>query len=58
MSEKCPIITAECDHYLYQLDSNGEVAISHCKHPDNPSDYEGNCNYTLCPLSKPSDEYS
>jgi hypothetical protein len=45
----CHVIEAQCDHYSYQCDSNGEVAISHCTHPDNPSDYEGNCTHAKCP---------
>jgi len=51
MSKKCDVIKAECEHYIYQLDSNGEVAIRYCTHTDNPSKYEGNCNHTLCPIT-------
>ena len=57
MREDCPVIAGSCDHYMYQCDSNGEVAICHCKHPDNPDgDHEGNCTHTLCPLTGPSGE--
>ena len=59
MSEKCPVITAECEFYMYQFDSNGEVAICYCNHPDNKNDYEGNCEHALCPIIKElSDEYT
>lgn len=56
--EDCPVLTAQCDYYSYQCDDNGDVAICHCSHPDNPEDTEGNCLHTLCPLNPPSDEYS
>ena len=57
--EDCPVITAHCNYYSYQCDSNGEVAICHCSHPDNKdSEHEGNCTHTLCPLNPPSAEYS
>lgn len=54
--EDCPIIKAHCIHFSYQCDSNGEVAISHCCHPKNHSDYEGNCTNALCPLMPPTTE--
>ena len=47
---KCPVIDMKCEHYIYQLDGRDEVAIEHCNHPENKSDYEGNCNNELCPL--------
>lgn len=56
--EKCPVIIACCNYYSYQCDSNGEVAICHCSHPDNKDDFEGNCTHKLCPLNPPSDECS
>lgn len=48
--EDCPVISRHCDYFAYQCDDNGEVAISHCGHPENSSDYEGNCTSILCPL--------
>jgi hypothetical protein len=48
--EKCPATSKCCDQYIYQRDNNGEVAINHCKHPDNSSDFEGNCSPFLCPF--------
>jgi hypothetical protein len=48
--EDCPVLNAHCKFYSYQCDSNGDVAISHCSHPDNINDREGNCTHTLCPL--------
>lgn len=56
--EDCPVISAECEYYSYQLDSNEEVAICHCTHPNNPNEHEGNCTHTLCPLNPPSTEHS
>lgn len=53
--EDCPIIEAHCDYYSYQYDRNDELVLSHS---DNKSEYEGNCTHTLCPLTKPSQEYS
>ena len=50
--EKCHVIDALCIYFTYQLDRNGEVAISHCAHPKNKSNYEGNCIYALCPKVK------
>lgn len=50
--ENCPVIDMQCDHFMYQCDRNGEVAISHCKHPDNKSEFEGNCINELCPKLK------
>ncbi len=48
--EDCPVIQAHCNYYCYQCDNNGEVAICYCKHPDNPTDTEGNCSLNLCPI--------
>lgn len=48
--EDCPIIKNQCDYFSYQCDNNGEIAISHCCHPNNQSDFEGNCTYALCPI--------
>lgn len=39
-----------CKHFICQHDSNGEIAINHCKHPDNVSDHEGDCTPKRCPL--------
>lgn len=50
--EDCPVIEAHCKYYNYQYDSNGELVISFCSHPDNPNEYEGNCQHSLCPLTK------
>lgn len=50
--EDCPVITAQCKYYSYQCDSNGEIAIGRCSHPDNENGHEGNCTYALCPLSE------
>lgn len=49
-SEPCPVLLGICEHFIYQCDNNGEVAISHCKHPDNSNDYEGNCTTEYCPI--------
>jgi len=48
--EKCPAINDECNHYSYQLDNCGQVAIEYCTHPENSKDEEGNCTSFLCPL--------
>jgi len=48
--EKCPVTKSYCEHYIYQCDSNGEVAIDHCCHPENHKDEEGNCTASLCPF--------
>lgn len=39
-----------CGHFGCQHDSNGEIAISFCSHPDNLTETEGNCTPKLCPL--------
>ena len=49
--EDCPVIKAHCEHFMYQCDNNGEVAICYCKHPENENNDEGNCTYPLCPLT-------
>lgn len=48
--EDCPIIQAHCMYYGYQCDSNGDIAICFCSHPDNPDNHEGNCRHQLCPI--------
>ena len=49
----CPVIHAKCHYYAYQEDSNGDVAIEHCSHPDNPeAPFEGNCRAEICPAIK------
>lgn len=45
----CPVLAEHCTYYLYQCDSNGEVAICYCSHPQNKNEYEGNCAALLCP---------
>ena len=57
----CPVIGSHCQHYGYQLDSNGEVAIEHCAHPEHPEpEHEGNVQFMKCPLmpspAKPLDQ--
>ncbi len=47
--EDCPVLNAYCKHYFYQHDSNGQVAICYCSHPNNINNYEGNCIHMLCP---------
>lgn len=50
MMEKC----RTCQHFICQRDSNDEIAITHCTHPDNlDPDHEGNTTQTLCPLREP-----
>ena len=44
------IFVEQCGYYCYERDSNGEIAISYCCHPENQSDYEGNCRQSICPL--------
>lgn len=53
------MITAEemCKHFICQKDSNGDIAIFHCSHVDNPSEYEGNCTSALCPLGSVEGDY-
>jgi len=46
----CPVIGRVCENYTYQCDSNGEVAICHCTHPENESEFEGNCTRDRCPI--------
>ena len=48
---KCPVTDKHCEHYIEQADLINEVVISHCTHPDNPSD-EGDCVSKACPLSE------
>lgn len=48
----CLVLKAHCEFYSYQCDSNGEVAICHCTHPDNPENTEGNCRHAVCPITK------
>ena len=48
--EPCPVSGKQCKFYIYQLDSNGEVAICHCTHKENLDPSEGNCTKGLCPL--------
>ena len=43
-------IKLDCQYFSYQKDRNGDVAISHCHHVDNPYDTEGNCSQENCPL--------
>ena len=50
--EKCPVIDDHCKHFAYQLDRNGEVAITYCTHSENKDDREGNTTGSLCPLQK------
>lgn len=45
----CPVIDMHCEYFAYQCDRNGEIAISHCGHPENKSETEGNCIKELCP---------
>lgn len=40
----------QCQHFNAVHDNNGEIAICYCNHPNNQSDYEGNCAAALCPL--------
>lgn len=54
--EDCHVIKAQCQYFSYQCDSHGEVAISHCGHPKNHSEFEGNCTHTLCPLTGDASE--
>lgn len=55
-SELFLIIPEEnCKYFECQRDSNADIAISYCKHPDNKSDYEGNCTHALCPITKDAD---
>jgi len=41
--------STECEYYTDQKDKNGDIAINHCCHPNNPSNFEGNCNIEICP---------
>lgn len=50
LKEKCPVKNDYCDHYSFQYDRNGEVAIEFCGHSDNEDECEGNCLADLCPL--------
>jgi hypothetical protein len=49
-NKKCPATNEYCGFYSYACDSNGEVAINHCGHPDNSKLGEGNTTTLLCPL--------
>ena len=49
-SVPCPVTNERCEHFIFQEDSNGEVAICHCTHSDNADECEGNCTVELCPL--------
>jgi len=48
--EDCPVIKKHCEYYAYQCDSNGDVNLTHCTHPDNIDDHEGNTISSLCPI--------
>ena len=39
-NEDCPVLGKHCEHYCYQYDSNDEVAICFCSHPENTNEYE------------------
>ena len=41
-----------CKYFNCQRDLNDDIAISYCNHPENRSEYEGNCTHNLCPLIK------
>lgn len=47
-----PYFGIHCEYLLTQEDRNGDVAISYCKHPNNPKDEEGNCTPSNCPIKK------
>lgn len=38
-----------CPYFNCQEDGNGEICITHCSHPKNRSDTEGNTTVELCP---------
>ena len=52
VKEDCPVINNHCQHYSYQTDNFGQVAIEHCTHPDNSLDTEGNCTKKSCPIKQ------
>lgn len=46
----CPATKCECKWFAVQRDGNGDVNLTHCSHPENPDENEGNTTRTLCPL--------
>lgn len=39
-----------CEYFTCQRDRNNDIALTFCKHPKNPSKYEGNTRPLLCPI--------
>jgi hypothetical protein len=39
-----------CEHFTYQEDCNGEIAITHCAHGKNLDKLEGNTKVISCPF--------
>jgi len=52
--EKCEVINQQCEYFVYQKDSNGDITIVFCNHPKNPDQFEDNCRHNLCPLIGPA----
>ena len=41
-----------CKYFNGQRDSNNDMVLTYCSHPENKSKDEGNCSHTLCPMIK------
>ena len=48
--EPCPAINDYCDHFSYSGNHQIDMILTHCTHPDNSKDEEGNTTPSLCPL--------
>ena len=48
--------TLNCKYYSTQKDRNGDVVLVYCTHPENPDNYEGNCQQKFCPIYGDKDD--
>ena len=40
-----------CSYFSFK-EVDGVIMLTHCTHPDNPDNHEGNCTPDLCPRVK------
>jgi len=43
-------VNADCKHYQFTEDVNGDVCLTFCNNPKNEGNHEGNTTEELCPL--------
>jgi len=48
----CPFFIWTSEDIEREGHAENDVSLSFCSHPENPDDYEGNCQEKLCPLLK------